>query len=72
MGWHYETLYLPVTDGHYPPVFIQNGNTALIWAVNKVHVEAVEVLVTHGADLNMQTKVRYFRESARGNVLGWT
>ena len=72
LGWHYETLYLAVADGHYPPVFIQNGSTALIWAVNKGRVEAVEVLVTHGADLNMQTKVSYFCESARENVLGLT
>ena len=36
---------------------MQDGNTALIVAINRGHCEAALILIQHGADVNSQKKV---------------
>ena len=42
-----------------PALFQQHGKTALMWGAREGHVPVVEMLVTKGANKDLQTEVRW-------------
>ena len=38
--------------------YLQNGKTALHWAVNRGKTDAIEILIQHGADCTLKDEVR--------------
>ena len=46
----------------------ERGQTALMWAVAQSHSAVTELLLSHGADLNIRSKVWYQLENTAGNT----